>query len=320
MLLGVEIQLLLPVSLPPDAALDGGVCHCEIGLHHLDAVCAVARFEQFDIRHGNEVFALFDHGLGFADRAVYLAQGAVYLILEVDGIIYNAQVLICAPRAQGAVVDLARVLDRFAARGVAEVIGKLRALGAGDEVDDRVIACEHLTLRFPADAHERFGKLLVGDIRLIVQKRAVVHDEHLLLRHDLRRRERELFLMYLVGDDEVLELEHGHAHAEGIYAEARDQLCRSFGDGYDAPAVILLELLEDAAYERRFAGGGAAGQHDAVYLFAHFHFSSPKRKPESSATVLKYLSQFARMKLSISGISFDQPAAAKSTPQLLAMS
>ena len=126
--------------------------------------------------------------------------------------------------------------------------------------------------------------------------------------------------MYLIGDDEVLELEHGHADAEGIYAEARYELRRRFGNGYDAPAVVLLEFLEDAAYERRFAGGGAAGENDAVYFLAHFNISSPKRKPQSPATVLKYLSQLARIKLSISGMSFDHPAAAKSTPQLLAIS
>ena len=46
----------------------------------------------------------------------------------------------------------------------------------------------------------------------------------------------------------------------------------------------------------------------------------PSKKAESSATVLKYSRELRRMKRSISGISFDQPTAAKSTPQASAMS
>ena len=126
--------------------------------------------------------------------------------------------------------------------------------------------------------------------------------------------------MDLVGNDKVLKLQHRHANTEWVYSEARYKLGRRFGNGYNAPAVILLEFLEDAAYKRRLARGGASGEHDAVDLFTHFHCQISSRKSENPATVLKYLSQFERMKLSISGMSFDQPAAAKSTPQLLAIS
>ena len=50
------------------------------------------------------------------------------------------------------------------------------------------------------------------------------------------------------------------------------------------------------------------------------HLVSSSRKAARSETFLKYQRQLSRMKRSICGRSFDQPTAAKSTPQARAMS
>ena len=65
-----------------------------------------------------------------------------------------------APRAQGEIILFARDLDRLIARGVAVVIRKLRALGAGDEVENSVISGEHLLLGL-AEMGEGLCKLRV---------------------------------------------------------------------------------------------------------------------------------------------------------------
>ena len=173
-----------------------------------------------------------------------------------------------APRAQGEIVLLARDLDCLIARGVAVVVRELRALGAGDEVENGVIPGEHLLLGL-AEMGKGLCKLRVGDIRLIVEHSAVIDDEHLVLRHHLRALEGEALLMQLILNDKILEILHTDAIAERADAEAGDKLRRRLGDGDDFPAVFLPELLEDAADERGFTRGGAAGENDAGDAFGH---------------------------------------------------
>ena len=132
----------------------------------------------------------------------------------------------------------------------------------------RVVAGEQLLLRL-AEVGEHLAELLVGDVGLVVEDRAVVDDEHLFLRHGLGRLERQTLLVQLVLDDEVLELQHTHAAREGPDAEAGDQLGRGLGDDDDLPALFLCEFLEDAADQGRLARRGAAGENDARDLLFH---------------------------------------------------
>ena len=132
----------------------------------------------------------------------------------------------------------------------------------------RVIAGKQLLLG-PAEVGEHGAELLVRDIGLVVEDRAVVDDEHLLLGHRLRRPERETLLVQLVLDHVILEIQHAHAAREGPYTEAGDQLGRRLGDHDDLPAALLREFLEDAADQGRFARRGAAGENDARDLLAH---------------------------------------------------
>lgn len=113
-----------------------------------------------------------------------------------------------APRTQCAVVHLAREFDGFRARVVAEVIGELRALGAGDEMEHHVVIGEHTLFGAAVKASDDLRELLIRHVGLVVHQRAVVENENIVLRHELRSVQRELFLMDLVGDDKVLKLQH----------------------------------------------------------------------------------------------------------------
>ena len=75
--------------------------------------------------------------------------------------------------------------------------------------------------------------------------------------------------MQLILNDEILKVQHAHAVAEWLYAEAGYQIRGGFWYGNDAPAVLLLELLEDAADKRGLARGGAAGENYARDAFGH---------------------------------------------------
>ena len=81
--------------------------------------------------------------------------------------------------------------------------------------------------------------------------------------------------MQLILDDKILKILHADAIAEGADAEAGDKLRRRLGYGDDLPAVLLPELLEDAADERGFTRGGAAGENDAGNAFGHEYSSRP---------------------------------------------
>ena len=178
------------------------------------------------------------------------------------------------PRPQRQIVLLPRGLQRLIARLVSEVIGKLRALGARDQMQNRVVAREHLLLGF-AEVRQNLPELLVRDIRLVVKQRPVVDDQHVFLRHHLRALQRQLFLMQLVCDHKILKIQHRHAVAERADAEAGNQLRRRLRNRNHLPAVVLLELLENAADERRFACGGSAGQNNSCDVLCHAAGSSP---------------------------------------------
>ena len=173
----------------------------------------------------------------------------------------SMQLRMLAPGAVRLVVLYPRLLQRLVARLVAEIIGKFRALGAGDKVQHGVIIAHDLLLG-AAEGGEHLAELLVGDIGLVVEQRAVIDDEHVFLGHHLRGLEGKTVLVQLILDDKILEIVHGDAVAERLDTEAGDEVGRGLGNGDDLPAVVLLELLEDAADERGLAGSGAAGQND----------------------------------------------------------
>ena len=135
-------------------------------------------------------------------------------------------------------------------------------------MENGVIPGEHLLLRL-AEMGEGLCKLCVGYICLIVKHGTVIDDEHLVLRNHFRALESEALLMQLILNDKILEILHTDAIAERADAEAGDKLRRRLGDGDDFPAVFLPELLEDAADERGFTRGGAAGENDAGDAFGH---------------------------------------------------
>gem|GEM_PF-6283435 len=178
------------------------------------------------------------------------------------------------PRPQRQIVLLPRGLQRLIARLVSEVIGKLRALGARNQMQNRVVARKHLLLGF-AEVRQNLPELLVRDIRLVVKQRPVVDDQYVFLRHHLRALERQLFLVQLVCDHKILKIQHRHAVAERADAEAGNQLRRRLRNRNHLPAVVLLELLENAADERRFACGGSAGQNNSCDALCHAAGSSP---------------------------------------------
>ena len=268
----IKIQVLAAAALLAYAALDIRLGRREIGLHHVHRHRAELIREHRRIRHGDEVLALFRLRRGLTDDGKDGVHRAVELVVKIDGVVDDVKIRVSAPRAQGQIVHAPRGLNVLIARHVAEVIGKLRALCTAHEMQHRIIAAHDLLLGL-AEVREREGELLVAHIRLVVEHGAVVHYEHILLRHELRRAEGELFLVKLVGYDEVLKILHGHAVAERLYPEAGDKLRRGLRNDDDAPAVLRLELLEYAADERRFAGGRTAREHDAGDVFGHDEYS-----------------------------------------------
>ena len=173
------------------------------------------------------------------------------------------------PGPQGAVVHLPGVFQRLGAGGVAQVVGELGPLGAGDQVDHRVVIRQHAGLGAPVEARQHLGKFLVGDIGLVVHQRPVVDDQYIVLVHYPGGVQGQLLLVDLVGNHEILEGQHAHAVAERPYAEAGDQLGGGFGDGDDPPAVLLLEFVEYAADQRGLARGGSAGEDDLRNALGH---------------------------------------------------
>lgn len=145
-------------------------------------------------------------------------------------------------------------------------------------------------------AGDDLREFLIRHIGLVVHQRAVIEDQNVLLGHELRRVERELFLVDLVGDDKILKREHRHTAAERLDAKAGDQLRRRFGDRDDAPAVLLLKFLQNAADERRFARRGTARENDLrnVLAISHAFLSAEKIVAGTARRVLKQRPQFPR--------------------------
>ena len=97
----------------------------------------------------------------YAALADLYAQGALDFIVEICVVVDDAQIRVRAPRTQCAVVHLASEFDGFRARVVAEVIGKLRALGAGDEMEHHVVIGEHTLFGAAVKARDDLRELLV---------------------------------------------------------------------------------------------------------------------------------------------------------------
>ena len=265
-LFGVKIEIFVAVFLLADAADDVRAGLGEVGLHHVDAGGAVFLHQRVHIGHGDEILVPDLLGHRLADGLIDCAQTAGDLVLKVHGVVDHLQIRMLRPCAQRQLVLLACDLQRLVAGLVAVVIGKFRALGAGNQMQHDIVACHDLILGL-AEAGEHLAELVVRDIGLVVQQCAVIDHENVLLRHHVRSLESQTLLVELVCNDKILEIQHGDAVAEGLDAEAGDQLGRGFGDGDDLPAVVLLEFLENAADEGGFAGCGAAGQHDARDVF-----------------------------------------------------
>ena len=123
----------LRAALLPDAADDLRAGGPEIGLHHVDARGGVARLERVEIRQADEVFVPVLLRRFFTETCVDRAQAARHLVLEVDGVVDDVQIGVRAPGPDGFVVHLPRAFNGFVAHGVAEVVGKLRTLGAGEK-------------------------------------------------------------------------------------------------------------------------------------------------------------------------------------------
>ena len=136
----------------------------------------------------------------------------------------------------------------------------------------RVIARQKLLLR-DAEAGQYLGKFLVGNVGLVVQNGPVIDNQDILFRHGLRAAQGQLLLVELVADHKILKLQHGHAARKGAQAEAGDQLRSGLGDGDDPPAVLLLELLQDAADQGGLAGSRSAGQNNAGDFLGHMYRS-----------------------------------------------
>ena len=178
------------------------------------------------------------------------------------------------PRPERQLVLFPCRLERLIARLVSEVIGKFRPLRAGHQMQNRVVSGEHLLLSL-SEIGQNVPELLVRDIRLVVKQRPVVNDEHVLLRNHLSAFECQPFFMQLVADDKILKIQHRHTVSERADSEARDKLRCRLRDRDHLPAVVLLELLENAADERRFTGCGASGQDDSCDALCHSAGSSP---------------------------------------------
>ena len=86
-----------------------------------------------------------------------------------------------------------------------------------------IVVRQRLLLR-QAEVGKHLPELIVGDVGLVVEQRAVIQHDHALLRHHLGSLERQLLLVQLVGDDKILKIQHGHAAAEGLDAKAGDEL------------------------------------------------------------------------------------------------
>ena len=217
---------------------------------------------------------LLVHGLGAAHDAEDLPHGPLDLLLEVHGVVHNLQIGMGAPGPEGPVVHLHGVIQTLGAGVVAQVVGELRPLGAGHQVDYRVVF-RHGGLGGEPEAADHLLKLLVGDVGLVVQQGPVVDHQHVGLWYGLRRLEGQLLLVELVGHHVVLELQHGQAVAEGLDAEAGDQIRGGLGDGDDPPAVVLLEFLEDAGDQSGLARRRPAGQHDFDDFLFHNNAAFP---------------------------------------------
>ena len=129
-----------------------------------------------------------------ADDLIDGIQAAMDLILKIDGIVDHMQIGVAAPRAERAVVHFAGALHRLIPRLIAEIIGKFRALGAGDQMQDGIVVREDLGLRC-AEACKDLTELLVRDIGLVVEERPIVDHKDVFLRHHLRGLEREALLV-----------------------------------------------------------------------------------------------------------------------------
>jgi len=208
MLFGVEVQRLRSAFLHAHAALDVRVRQRKVGLRHVDGSGAVFVGKRRHVGHGDKVLALLCHWLDLAHGAVNFAQGALDFIVEICVVVDDAQIRVRAPCTQCAVVHLASEFDGFRARVVAEVIGKLRALGAGDEMEYHVVIGEHTLFGAAVKARDDLRELLVRHVGLVIHQRAVVENENIVLRHELRSVQRELFLVDLIADDKVLKLQH----------------------------------------------------------------------------------------------------------------
>ena len=273
-LFSVEIQIFLPVFLLADAADDVRLRPDEIGLHHIDRAGGIRLLKRPHIWHGDQILVPDLLRRGQAEAVINGADAAAELVFKIDRIVNHLEVRMILPRPQRQIVLLPRGLQRLIARLVSEVIGKLRALGARNQMQNRVVAREHFLLGF-AEVRQNLPELLVRDIRLVVKQRPVVDDQHVFLRHHLRALQRQFFLMQLVCDHKILKIQHRHAVAERADAEAGNQLRRRLRNRNHLPAVVLLELLENAADERRFACGGSAGQNNSCDALCHAAGSSP---------------------------------------------
>ena len=258
----VEIEVFGAVFLLADAADDIRARLGEVGLHHVDAGGMVVAHQCVYVGQFDQILVPDLLGHGLADGLVDRAQTAGDLVLKVHGVVDDLEVRVLRPGAQRQIVLFTCDLQRLIARLVAVVIGKFRALGAGNQMQNDIVARHDLLLGL-AEAAEHLAEFVVGDIGLVVQQRAVVDHEDVFLRDHIRGLERELLLVDLVCNDKILEFQHGYAVAEGLDAEAGDQLRGGLRDGDDLPALVLFELFQDAADEGGLAGCRAAGQYDA---------------------------------------------------------
>lgn len=126
----VEIEIIPAVFLLADAADDVGVGAGQIGLHHVDAGGVIRLLERLERGQRDEILVPDLLLRGPAERFIDGAQAARDLVLKIDGIVDHVQIRVRTPCAQRQIVLFPRKLQRLVARLVAEIIGKLRALGA----------------------------------------------------------------------------------------------------------------------------------------------------------------------------------------------
>ena len=145
-------------------------------------------------------------------------------------------------------------------------------------MEHHVVIGEHTLFGAAVKARDDLRELLIRHVGLVVHQRAVVENENIVLRHELRGIQCELFLVDLIADDKVLKLQHRHTVVKWLDAKAGDKLGRRLGDGDDAPAVLLLEFLEHTAHERGFARRGATREDDLCDALCHSYASFPCRR------------------------------------------